>query len=253
MKKLISLLLLFSLTITANAIGYIGNLEPVKLYTIDTPYEYPIVPGTPEWLKLEDNIAMINACAIPESIASHMTTDALLESFLNHPMRENLFAFDDYNTGFAVLQDYYKMGINELLSRDDLAETILNKYNEIEVFNGVLPVALSKSEEEAVLNQKVKDSFSMMVMEILSANMELNNSNPDHIALKNALFNKYEAKKSNADFYGPASECYYIASLSNGDITPLANYDFYIEDKKLAHSGSKTKICNVVIDGQLTD
>ena len=47
--------------------------EPVN-YTIDTPYDYPVRPGMPEWIALEDNIQKINVTQIPEDILHAMTT-----------------------------------------------------------------------------------------------------------------------------------------------------------------------------------
>ena len=38
----------------ASAENNMGHIDPE--YTINTPYDYPVRPGTPEWVALEDNI-----------------------------------------------------------------------------------------------------------------------------------------------------------------------------------------------------
>lgn len=37
-------------------------------YSIDTPYVYPVLPGTDQWKEMNSHLDKINACMIPEKI-----------------------------------------------------------------------------------------------------------------------------------------------------------------------------------------
>lgn len=199
MKRFIALFLsvffVFSVSATGQAIPDTNNN-----YTITTPYEYPTLPGTEEWSNLEDNLAKIEACAVPEELIPQMTTDALLETYLTHPMAVNVFAFDDYNTGFEILKGYYQVGLTELMQRADLQESMLKRYNQIEVYTGEADVEEEKAEEEY---------WTMQLVEVMAAQLNLNTRNSTAAALQNALHEKYLEKAKNTEYYGASTACYY--------------------------------------------
>ena len=80
-KKLFSLFLataIFTLLCSSQALA--ANALQNSGTTVDTPYEYPVVPGTSEWYELtslEDKIAI---CHVDEELLVSMTTPALLET-----------------------------------------------------------------------------------------------------------------------------------------------------------------------------
>ena len=84
-KKLFSLFLataIFTLLCSSQALA--ANALQNSGTTVDTPYEYPVVPGTSEWYELtslEDKIAI---CHVDEELLVSMTTPALLETVLNY-------------------------------------------------------------------------------------------------------------------------------------------------------------------------
>lgn len=92
-------------------------------YTINTPYEYPIVPGSNEWAGLNSLKEKIEVCAVDESLLEAMTTEALLETVINYPLLINIYAFDTIDEGFASVAEYFP-GIEMLLSREDAATCI---------------------------------------------------------------------------------------------------------------------------------
>ena len=46
-------------------------------YTIDEPYEYPVVPGTEEWVALDTFEEKLELSQIPDEILQEMTTELL--------------------------------------------------------------------------------------------------------------------------------------------------------------------------------
>ncbi len=87
-------------------------------YTVDTPYSYPIVPGTAEWNSLTSLKEKIEVCSVDEELMKSMTTPALLETVINYPLLINMYAFNSIEQGYASVSEYFK-GIDILLARED--------------------------------------------------------------------------------------------------------------------------------------
>ena len=66
-------------------------------YSIDTPYSYPVVPGTEEWGERKNLYAKIKACQVPEAILDNRTTEALFQTVLDYP-----FTFYSINSSNKV-------------------------------------------------------------------------------------------------------------------------------------------------------
>ena len=100
--------------------------------TIETPYQYPIVPGTQEWMQLESRPEMLEACQIPKEILDKLSTDALLQTILDYPFLYEMTLFymtpEECNSeaGFWFITDSFN-GLQEFLSRRD-ALSALEKY-----------------------------------------------------------------------------------------------------------------------------
>lgn len=103
--------------------------SPEASYTIDTPYEYPILPGTQEWIDLGDVVSRRESCQIPEDILHNMTADALLETVINYPFMADMYAFDDFQTGYETVKRRFN-GLQELANRPDFSDILLSSYSE---------------------------------------------------------------------------------------------------------------------------
>ena len=131
-KILCICLLLFAVLLT-NA-GFVAQADTVSVSrTISSPYEYPVLPGTEEWVQLDGNVEMIESCQIPEDIMQNMTTEALVETVLNYPRLMNLFAFNSMSQGFqAMLEDCN--GLAELVTRSDAPDLLMDAYENMHVW-----------------------------------------------------------------------------------------------------------------------
>ena len=85
---------------------------------IDTPYQYPVVPGTDEWTALTDHVEKLELCQIPEEILSNMTTRALAETVLAYPLLVDMYAWDSTAIGYQVVSAAFN-GLAELERRPD--------------------------------------------------------------------------------------------------------------------------------------
>lgn len=98
------------------------NDEP-QAYTINEPYEYPIVPGTPEWAEMYSYRQMVEACEIPEEILHNMTTEALVESVITYPLSTKLYEYNDVQTGYDAWVNQFN-GLQELERRSDALDCL---------------------------------------------------------------------------------------------------------------------------------
>lgn len=96
---------------------------------IQTPYQYPIVPGTEAWENFESRPEMVAACQIPQDILERLSTDALLQTILDYPFLSEMTMF--YRTseeceqelGFWHIANSFN-GLQELLNRGDALSTL---------------------------------------------------------------------------------------------------------------------------------
>ena len=96
---------------------------PASPYTIDTPYEYPYVPGTQEWIDMSGTIARRRASQVPDEILEHMTTDALLLTVLDYPFLVDIYAFDTIQMGYEAVRKHCN-SLREFENRPDRLETL---------------------------------------------------------------------------------------------------------------------------------
>lgn len=100
---------------------------PSQDYDRDTPYEYPVVPGTPEWYAFTTQMQKVHACQIPDDILQNLTTEALVETVLNYPLSSNMYAYDNIQLGYNNLKNQFN-GLQELERRKDALTVLSNTY-----------------------------------------------------------------------------------------------------------------------------
>ena len=100
--------------------------------SMDEPYQYPITPADEAWADFKTSQEMYDACQIPDSVLTRMTTEVLLETVLNYPFLGTYKGYDDYETAAGYLCGQFN-GLDELLARDDLTGILLERYAESKV------------------------------------------------------------------------------------------------------------------------
>ena len=95
--------------------------------SIDVPYRYPITPADKEWANFKTSKEMYDSCQIPDPVLTSITTDALLETVLNYPFLGTYRCYDDCEIAARYLCGQFN-GLEELVARDDLTETLLERY-----------------------------------------------------------------------------------------------------------------------------
>ncbi len=118
MKKIPTVLLTFMMLAVLCA-----GCASGKTKQVDTPYVYPIQPGTEEWAKLDSLDAKIDACKVDPELMNSMTTEVLLETVLDYPPLINLYAYTDMQQAIGVVSKNFD-GLQILRDREDTAECI---------------------------------------------------------------------------------------------------------------------------------
>lgn len=126
MKKLLTLLLSFVI-VCVNPITTMANAIVTIERSDNTPYVFPVVPGSSEWEKFISKQDMVDACQVPEDKLKNMTTEALLETVLNYPLITDYIAFNTFEDACNMVSSDFN-GFNELFSREDVTSVILNRY-----------------------------------------------------------------------------------------------------------------------------
>lgn len=96
-------------------------------YTDNTPYTYPIEPGTGEWASYRTKAEKIAQLQIPEEKLNAMTTRALLQTVLAYPYLSDYRAYDRAYGAYQPIYDTFN-GLRELMARGDFVDVLLKEY-----------------------------------------------------------------------------------------------------------------------------
>ncbi len=137
MKK--ALILLFCLLV--GAAFWLRPEDPSASGKIEVDYpnrpegawEYPVLPGTEEWVDLGSTAARREACRVPQEALDAMDTAALLETALNYPFGSDVLAFDRVEDGYR-----HQLGHNSALSaleaRSDRHEVVRARLEDMDAW-----------------------------------------------------------------------------------------------------------------------
>lgn len=117
-----------------------GNWMDIRLASMNMPrpadaYDYPYVPGTPEWEKLNTGEERQKACLLPDAILPGQSTQGLIQAIWEYPLLLDFFIFSSstglqkvFATGFIPQSNMYK----ELLTRKDMTDCLTERYRRVD-------------------------------------------------------------------------------------------------------------------------
>lgn len=176
---------------------------------VNTPYEYPIVPGTPEWFEMKSFPEKIEACKIPEDKAKSMSTEALTETILNHPLWPLYFCYE-MDSVYDIYRDDLIAALQELETRDDADELLLERYQA----DQVAPMAVYDAET-------FETSSKSDYLEILLAQpVFYDNLNEAQLTTLDETVAQKAAIRKASDDYTENSVFYSILDAQQNDMTP---------------------------------
>ena len=107
------------------------RLAPMNMPRPADAYDYPCLPGTPEWAKLTTADERTKVCLIPDAIVSTQTTQGVIQDIWEYPMLPDFIVFSSsiglqkvFASDFIPQSNMYK----ELLTRKDLGDCLLERY-----------------------------------------------------------------------------------------------------------------------------
>lgn len=177
-----------------------------------TPYDFPIRPGTEEWEKLKSGKEMSDACNIPDSILSLLTTEALAKTCLSYPLLNEIFYANNLQKGIEGLIKNFN-GLSELLSRKDAGKELLKIYKKKNV---------NELNENLNELQQGLFTFEFTYLELLLSQPEIldNLNSQESIALGREAITKYDNKKEKIDIFGEfglTTSVFVIAKVLNAE------------------------------------
>lgn len=128
MKRIIIYLAIACLTIGCSVDEPNGLILEEGPYSIDKPYVYEAFESKEVWKTLTSFDEKLNACQVPSSIARELTTEALIQTCLDHPLVGLYLAYDDEFEIVKILSEQNNAFI-ELLNRKDSPGELVEYYS----------------------------------------------------------------------------------------------------------------------------
>ena len=95
-------------------------------HPVRVPYVFPVRPGMPEWAAYQNPSAQFQVCQIPLSLARRMTTEALLETCLSHPIASMMWFLHGSDDAHEMLMKGFN-GYRELLYRVNFGDVLTRR------------------------------------------------------------------------------------------------------------------------------
>ncbi len=97
-------------------------------------WDYPVKPGSEKWKTFQSGMEMVEACQIPKSVLSGLSTEELLLICLKYPLLLDIGAFNFFSDGYAAYERNFN-GIREFYQRSDAAVVIYSYYKQLTLDN----------------------------------------------------------------------------------------------------------------------
>lgn len=94
-------------------------------------WDYPIKPGSKEWLSKSDFLERLSLLNIPDDTLKLIETDRLLNICLEYPFFGLIYTRNSLQQGYEFVQNNFN-GFRELESRRDAGDIILKKYERMD-------------------------------------------------------------------------------------------------------------------------
>ena len=95
-------------------------------------YQYPVTLLDEEWTNYCTTAERYVACQIPKEILTNLSTKELLELVIDFPLLINMYVYNSCEDGIKEIAKYFN-GMNELLTRYDCLDVVLEYYKEYKI------------------------------------------------------------------------------------------------------------------------
>lgn len=187
-------------------------------------YTFPVVPGTAAWINLKPT-ERLPAVQIPENVVTKLSTEALIQSWLDFPLNRDIFAGNYVEPAVNFLVQHFN-GLAELTKRNDAGSVLLKRYQSIE------PTCITRLSEM----EQIKFSQNITFIEVILAQSDVlaSLSAAQKKLLTSIVLQQYDAKVKSTPVYGAESTLYLGIK-----VMLEANYDPFVAEMQpgnLVHS-----------------
>ncbi len=126
MKKIMMLLMMLFALFSCKK-EEIANIDCKPYVAPADAYHYPVLPGTPEWLALGTTEARWQACQIPDNVLNTISTDGLVQGWLDMPLNNEVFSANSLQRAMEFYIGNFS-GLRELVKRNDAGEKLFGRY-----------------------------------------------------------------------------------------------------------------------------
>lgn len=157
-------------------------------------WDYPVKPGSKEWLNIADYSKRFELLNIPDNLLKAISTEELVKSCLNYPEFRLVFTRNDLQSGYNYIRSMFN-GFVELETRADAGKELMK------VYVGYKPDGFDLNSTDLEIG---KFMSKITYIETLIAQTEiLNKFNPTDLReLLSLSSQKYKQKKDQQKFYG---------------------------------------------------
>lgn len=157
-------------------------------------WDFPVKPGSKEWLNIADFEKRLVLLDIPESILRKISTQELVKSCLSYPGFSLIYTRNDLQSGYNYIRSMFN-GFRELENRPDAGKVLMKIYIDYK------PDGFDLSLSDLQIGRYV---FKFNYIEILLAQTVIQNNmgNDDLSELMTMCNQKYKVKKTMQKYYG---------------------------------------------------
>jgi hypothetical protein len=95
-------------------------------------WDYPTKPGSDEWKTFQSHDEMLEACQIPSTALTKLSTKELFLICLKYPLLMDIGAFNFFSDGYAAYEKNFN-GIRELYQRSNASSVIYSYYQQLKL------------------------------------------------------------------------------------------------------------------------
>lgn len=181
--------------ISNNTLPTTKSVEDGLPYKIIEPISFKDIHSPENWSRYTTLEEKFEACELSKDILENMSTEALLETCINHPLARLHFAYDDHLEYVDIFADHSSV-FQEFLKREDASKTIIELYKKLCVqplFEGI---------ERTETGYKVSMLSECFIELIMGSGLI-----PDIVSIENAptlsqiVENRLLSKQSDSDNY----------------------------------------------------
>jgi len=155
-------------------------------------WDYPVKPGSIEWVNFTTGRQMVEACQIPQEVLDTINTRNLAEICINYPLFLDYSALNDERKGISNMIERFN-GLKELNKRKNGVEELINIYKNFPILTEV-PQKSSKD-----YYAPLKLPFIELLLSDDSFIKQLNNQMS--VELEKIILDKYIGKLENPHIY----------------------------------------------------